>query len=132
MTTEHRVLIVDDLDGTREILREMLVELGFKEVIEACSGKEALQLLAKGSVDLIISDYEMGEVSGMELLKQVKSHPEHSQIPFVMVSSQYEPTIMQKALKEGASIYIAKPLRLNTLEQKIFPLLRNEADSDSY
>jgi len=131
MTTEQRVLIVDDLNGTREILREMLNELGFNEIVEACNGKEALQLLGQGSVTLIISDYEMGELSGMELLRQVKSDPAHSKIPFVMVSSQYEPAIMHQAIKEGADVYIAKPLRLNTLQQKITSLLREEEDPDS-
>lgn len=130
MNAGERVLIVDDLDGTREVLREMLIEMGLNDVVEAWNGEEALRVLNNSPMTLIISDYEMGNSSGMELLKSVKSDPELSKVPFLMVSSQLDPRVMQKAIEEGADAYVTKPLRFNTLQQKISELLRRHSEDE--
>ena len=128
MTTGERVqsevLIVDDLQGTREILREMLQEIGFINIEEASDGIEAMDKLKTHRFGLIISDFDMKRMSGLEFLFEVRKNSATKELPFIMLSAKTDPTTIDQAQREGKAHFLFKPLDYNQLEAKIMQLIR--------
>lgn len=126
---EPQVLIVDDVPATRAMLRDMLVEMGFRDIIEAGDGKDALQKLKKQRAQLIICDNAMQEMGGLDLLFQLKNHPYLVDIPFIVVSSCNERPVIDAAFQLGAEDYIVKPVNFQFFKRKIIDVLRRRASS---
>lgn len=118
------VLIVDDLAGTRAVLRDMLEELGYKDIEEAADGREALEKLEKRKAQLVISDHSMQDMSGLDLLLKLRTLPHLFGIPFIMCSAQADLPVIENAMKLGVSAYIVKPIRFDTLQLKISEVMR--------
>ena len=115
-----RALVVDDSRAVRMILAKTLRELGY-EVREAGNGKEALELIEKDNagVTLVLADWNMPEMNGLELLKQLRQKPELASTAVVMVTTETEVDQMATALEAGANEYIMKPFTKEILVEKL-------------
>jgi two-component system chemotaxis response regulator CheY len=113
-------LVVDDSKAVRMILAKTLRELGY-EVREAGNGKEALELIEreKLSLALVLADWNMPEMNGLELLKRLRQKPEMASTAIVMVTTETEVDQMSAALEAGANEYIMKPFTREILVQKL-------------
>jgi two-component system chemotaxis response regulator CheY len=125
---EPQVLVVDDVPATRELLCDMLKEMGFSEIAEAVDGRDALEKLKKHRAQLIICDQVMEDMSGLDLLYQIRNHPYLVDIPFVVVSSCGDVPVIDTALELGADDYIMKPISFRLFKKKIFDTLRRRAE----
>ncbi|HUL29900.1 MAG TPA: response regulator [Thermodesulfobacteriota bacterium] len=114
-----RVLIVDDFPTMRRILKNVLRQIHIENTLEAQNGKEALDLLRKEEVDLIICDMLMPEMTGMELLRVCKDDPQISRIPFIMVTAEAQKKAVMDAIKAGVDNYITKPFTADRLQDAI-------------
>jgi len=119
MDLNMKVLIVDDFATMRRIVRNILKQIGFKNIIEADDGKSALKELKKGKVDLILCDWNMPEMPGIDLLKAVRSDNELKDIPFVMVTAEAQKDNIVEAVKAGVSNYVVKPFTAETISEKL-------------
>jgi len=122
MDLNMKVMIVDDFATMRRILRNILKQIGFKNIIEAEDGKHALKELKKEKVDLIMCDWNMPEMPGIELLKNVRSDDELKEIPFVMVTAEAQKDNILEAVKSGVSNYVVKPFTAETITEKLYKI----------
>jgi two-component system chemotaxis response regulator CheY len=114
-----KALVVDDSRAVRMIVCRTLREIGY-EVGEAGDGLQALEALGRGgSVDLILADWNMPEMDGLELLQSVRANPAYRTIPVIMVTTEAEVSQMVAALENGANEYIMKPFTKEILVDKL-------------
>jgi two-component system chemotaxis response regulator CheY len=117
-------MIVDDYVTMLRILRNLLSQLGFKNVADAQNGEDALQhLRAVGHFGLIISDWNMQPMTGLELLKAVRADAQLKRIPFIMVTAESKTENVVAAKQAGVSNYIVKPFNADTLKAKMASVL---------
>lgn len=119
---ELKILIVDDFELPRRLIRAMLNELGYDNqpnILEASNGVDAFNVLQGNKVDLIICDWVMPEMTGIELLKKVRKEPKFTTIPFIMVTAEAQKDNIMEAIKAGVSQYIVKPFTAADLFKKI-------------
>ena len=120
----HKILIVDDDDRSRELVHDQLVALGFREILHAQTGREALTALKENSVDLVISDWRMPGMSGLDFFHEVRQNEEWQEIPFLMLTAVRDKEKIVEAMTGGVKNYIIKPYDLETLEQKVRRVLK--------
>ncbi len=113
------VLVVDDFPTMRRIVRSLLKELGFVNVDEAEDGQDALGKLQAGSFQFVISDWNMPNLDGLEMLKQVRADDRLGATPVLMITAEAKKDNIIAAAKAGANGYIVKPFTAATLEEKI-------------
>jgi two-component system chemotaxis response regulator CheY len=113
------VLVVDDFATMRRIVVGLLRQAGFRRVAEAEDGAQALRQLQQTRFDLVVSDWNMPNMNGLELLKAVRHSPELQAIPFLLVTAESHKTNIIDAAQAGADGYILKPFNANTLSKKI-------------
>jgi two-component system chemotaxis response regulator CheY len=126
-----RFLVVDDFDTMIRIIKSVLNELGYDNVITARHGEQACQILSHQKIDFIISDWNMPVMSGIELLKRVKGNPQWSHIPFLMVTAEAEKEHIIEAIQAKVDQYIIKPFTADMLGEKINFALRKKQDTGS-
>jgi len=119
-----KILIVDDMPTIVDLLKIQLKALGFRFIYEANNGEEALQFMSKhyagrGEIDLIISDWNMPNVTGLEFLKLIRATPEWSKMPFILLTSEGEREQVTEAVLAGVTSYILKPFTTKILEDKL-------------
>lgn len=114
-----KVLIVDDFATMRRIVKNILTQLGYKNIIEADDGSTAVDVLKNQKVDLIISDWNMPKMTGLELLKHVRADASLANTPFIMVTAEAQQDNIILAVKAKVSQYIVKPFTAETLGEKI-------------
>jgi len=119
VNTNMRVLIVDDFSTMRRIIKNILRQLGFNNIIEADDGTAAWEVLTKDQVDFIISDWNMPQMTGIELLRKVRASEEFGDLPFLMVTAEAQQENIIEAVQAKVSNYIVKPFTAETLVQKI-------------
>ena len=117
--TNIKVLIVDDFATMRRIVKNILTQLGYKFIIEADDGTTAITVLKQEKIGLIISDWNMPKMTGLDLLKAVRANPEWAEIPFIMVTAEAQQDNIIMAVKAKVSQYIVKPFTADTLGEKI-------------
>lgn len=117
--TNIKVLVVDDFATMRRIVKNILTQLGYKNVIEADDGTTAMEIIKKEKIDLIISDWNMPKMTGLELLKAIRANAETSAVPFIMVTAEAQQDNIIMAVKAKVSQYIVKPFTADTLSEKI-------------
>jgi two-component system chemotaxis response regulator CheY len=117
--TSMKVLVVDDFATMRRILKNILTQIGYKNIIEADDGTTAMGVLKHEKIDLIISDWNMPKMTGLELLKNVRANPNLATIPFIMVTAEAQQDNIILAVKAKVSQYIVKPFTADTLGEKI-------------
>jgi two-component system chemotaxis response regulator CheY len=114
-----RVLIVDDYNTMLRIMRNLLRQLDVNNVEEANNGDDALRMLNRERFDLVISDWNMQPMTGLELLRQVRTTEKLKRIPFIMVTAESKTEHVIAAKQAGVSNYIVKPFNAETLRAKI-------------
>ena len=119
------ILIVDDYKTMLRIIRNLLKQLGFDNVDEAMDGSSALQLLRGKTYGLIISDWNMEPMTGLQLLKEVRSDANLKQIPFIMVTAESKTENVVAAKEAGVTNYIVKPFNAETLKTKLQAVFGN-------
>ncbi|NDV20594.1 response regulator [Pseudodesulfovibrio sp. JC047] len=117
--TNMRVLVVDDFSTMRKIIKNILRQLGFTNIVEADDGSTAWEVLNKDNIDFIVSDWNMPTMSGIELLRKVRASEEYADIPFLMVTAEAQQENIIEAVQAKVSNYIVKPFTPETLGQKI-------------
>jgi two-component system chemotaxis response regulator CheY len=113
------VLVVDDQQSMRGICKYILTQLGFTNIIEAKSGRDALGKLEKQNVDLIISDWNMEDIDGLTLLRVIRKHPKTSGMPFIMATGRSDKEQVKEAISSGVNNYIIKPFDAATMKKRI-------------
>ncbi|MEW9900027.1 chemotaxis response regulator CheY [Chitinivorax sp. PXF-14] len=114
-----RFLVVDDFSTMRRIVRNLLKELGFGNVDEAEDGQVALHKLKNSQFDFVVSDWNMPNMSGIELLKAVRADAGLKDLPFLMITAEAKKENIIEAASAGASGYIVKPFTAATLDEKL-------------
>ncbi len=113
------ILIVDDYKTMLRIIRNLLKQLGFENVDEATDGSNALSKLRDKDYGLIISDWNMEPMTGLQLLKEVRSDERMKGTPFIMITAESKSENVLSAKEAGVSNYIVKPFNAETLKSKI-------------
>ncbi len=114
-----RVLIVDDFSTMRRIVRNILRQRGFNNVVEADDGTTAWDTINREKIDFIVSDWIMPKMTGIELLRKVRSSEQYADTPFLMVTAEAQQENIIEAVQAKVSNYIVKPFTADTMKQKI-------------
>ena len=114
-----KVLVVADSVAIRQFIKKNLKELGFSELMEAENGAAGLKKAGEEPVDLIVSDWNMPNMTGLEFLKAVRADASLKGIAFIMVTSESDKEKIMEAVKAGVNQYIVKPFNAIQLEEKI-------------
>jgi two-component system, chemotaxis family, chemotaxis protein CheY len=117
------ILIVDDYSRMLRIIRNLLRSLGYEQVEEASDGASALEKLRQKPFNLVISDWNMEPMSGLELLREVRADPTLAKLPFIMVTAEARAAKIAEAERAGVSGYIIKPFGAEALNLKIAAVL---------
>lgn len=120
-----QILVVDDFATMRRIIKNILRELGYENIFEADSGLAALEILKKENINFIISDWNMPQMSGIELLKAIRNSESWKDIPFLMVTAEGQKENVLEAAKNKVSNYIVKPFTAEILKEKINKIFAN-------
>lgn len=123
MSKELRFLIVDDFSTMRRIVRNLLKESGYTDADEAEDGQIALQKLRNSSFDFVVSDINMPNMNGFQLLGEIKKDDKLKHIPVLMVTAEARKEDIVMAAQQGAAGYIVKPFTKATLEDKVNNIL---------
>jgi two-component system chemotaxis response regulator CheY len=123
MNTDMKVLIVDDYNTMLRIIRNLLNQIGFKDVDEAADGTQALEMFNQKNYGMVISDWNMEPMSGYDFLKHVRAGAHNKDVPFIMITAESKTENVIKAKQAGVSNYIVKPFNAETLKGKIESVL---------
>ncbi|MEE8396796.1 MAG: response regulator [bacterium] len=121
MDKNMNILVVDDFSTMRRIITNVLRQLGFDNIVEAEDGSKALTIIESEKVDFVITDWNMPQMSGLDLLKAIRASEkdETKNIPVLMVTAEALQENIIAAAKAGVNNYIIKPFDANTLAEKI-------------
>jgi two-component system, chemotaxis family, chemotaxis protein CheY len=125
LDSSMNILIVDDYKTMLRIIRNLLKQIDLENVDEAGDGTEALAKLQAGNYDLVISDWNMEPMTGLELLQHVRSDAKLKALPFIMVTAESKTENVIAAKQAGVSNYIVKPFNAETLKGKIEKVMGN-------
>jgi len=125
MDSDMKVLVVDNSAPMRRAIRGVFSQIGFKNIIWAGDGSEALEKLGKEKAGLIVSDWDMPKMNGLELLKAVRSDEGLKDIPFIMITAEVGKENVLEAVKAGVSCYITRPFTLDTVSRKVKKLFKS-------
>jgi two-component system, chemotaxis family, chemotaxis protein CheY len=117
------ILVVDDVMTMRRIVRNILRDLQFKNIIDAEDGAAAVRILESQKVDLIVSDWNMPVMTGLELLKWVRANEVTKNVPFLMITAEAQKDNIMEALKAKVSGYMVKPFTPQSLAEKLQRIL---------
>ena len=113
------ILVVDDFNTMRRIVRSLLKQLGFNNVDEAVDGDDALAKISTKEYALVLSDWNMEPKSGIELLREVRQADQHKHMPFILITAESKVENIVEAKKAGVNQYIVKPFNAKTLKEKL-------------
>jgi two-component system chemotaxis response regulator CheY len=122
-TDDMRILVVDDFSTMRRIVRNLLKEIGYANIEEAEDGAVAIQKLRSSKFHFVVSDINMPNMDGFELLRQVRADPELKEIPVLLVTAEAKKEDIINAAQCGANGYIVKPFTKATLEEKFTKII---------
>lgn len=126
--SDLKFLVVDDFSTMRRIVRNLLKEVGITNVEEAEDGQIALQKLRSGEFNFVVSDWNMPNMTGIQLLREIRADPNLKHLPVLMVTAEAKKENIVEAAQAGASGYVVKPFTAATLDeklQKIFQQMQN-------
>ena len=118
-----RVLVVDDQASMRALIRSYLRKMGFETIDEADSGKAAYLELGKRPYNLVVSDMNMTNGTGLELLKMMRNHPVLKRVPVIMVTGNSDSATVQSVVQAGVNGYVVKPVAQDALESRVIKIL---------
>ena len=113
-----KILVVDDFSTMRRIVKNLLGDLGFKNIEEADDGNTALPKLQSGNFDFLVTDWNMPGMTGIDLLKAVRADPNLASLPVLMVTAESKREQIIEAAQAGVNGYVVKPFTAGTLEEK--------------
>jgi two-component system chemotaxis response regulator CheY len=121
---DTRILVVDDMPTIRDLVKGHLKALGYKNITDAIDGEQAMQMMitaatAGASIQLVISDWNMPKMTGLEFLKQVRASSEWANLPFILLTSESERDQVTEAILAGVSQYVVKPFAAKSFEEKL-------------
>ncbi len=119
MNKKMKILIVDDFATMRRVIRNLLKSLGFENFEEAEDGTKALKILNKTKIDFVVTDWNMPNMTGIELLREIRKDSKLSHIPVLMVTAEQKREQIIAAAQAGVNGYIVKPFNGETLSEKI-------------
>lgn len=119
MKKDIKILVVDDFSTMRRIIKNLLKELGLTNVVEADDGSTALPILKAGGIEFLVTDWNMPNMTGIELLQHVRSDPNLADIPVLMVTAEAKREQIITAAQAGVNGYVVKPFTAVTLKEKI-------------
>ncbi|WP_415893093.1 response regulator [Neptuniibacter sp. PT8_73] len=125
---QAKILLVDDIGSMRALLVAILRELGYRDITQAASGEEACQLTQTHAYDVILCDWEMPGMGGLEVLNKVRESFDADELPFIMVTAEDETSMVKQAISQGVSDYIIKPFSAGSLREKIDRVTAVKAD----
>ncbi len=114
-----RILVVDDMATMRRIIKGLLNQLGYKNIEEAEDGKVALQKLKSQQFDFVVTDWNMPNMTGLELVQEIRKDPELKHLPVLMVTAEAKKENVLMAIKAGVNNYIVKPFTAEVLKEKM-------------
>jgi two-component system chemotaxis response regulator CheY len=114
-----KVLVVDDQQTMRSLVRSGLQQLGFKDIRECADGEDGLRAMLMSKAHLIISDYNMPKLDGLGLLRAVRAHEPIRGTAFIMLTGRADKDLVQRAVQFGVNNYLVKPFTVQTLKEKI-------------
>ena len=121
------ILIVDDFPTMRKIVKQVLRQLGYATVQEAEDGVQALEILKRDTaIQFVVSDWNMPNMTGIELLKTVRADPKLKHLPFLMITAEADKENIVEAVKSGVSNYIVKPFNAATMKEKMEKIFANK------
>jgi two-component system chemotaxis response regulator CheY len=121
-----KILVVDDFPTMRRIVKTLMRQNGFSDFTEAEDGARALEILRKTpEIEFVVSDWNMPNMTGIELLKAVRADPKLKHLPFLMVTAEAEKENIIEAVKSGVSNYVVKPFTGQTLGEKLAKIFAN-------
>ncbi len=121
-----KILVVDDFPTMRRIVKTLMRQNGFTDFTEAEDGAQALDILRKNpDIEFVVSDWNMPNMTGIELLKAVRADPKLKHLPFLMVTAEAEKENIIEAVKSGVSNYVVKPFTGQTLGEKLAKIFNN-------
>ena len=123
MNTKLRILVVDDFATMRRIIRNLLQDLGFSTIAEADDGNTAWPMLQNGSYDLLITDWNMPGMPGLDLLKAVRADARLAKLPVLMLTAEAKREQIVEAAQAGVNGYVIKPFTAETLKAKLEKIL---------
>jgi two-component system chemotaxis response regulator CheY len=123
---DMKILVVDDFPTMRRIVKTLLRQCGYTNFVEAEDGEKAYNMLkTEPGIEFIVSDWNMPNMTGLELLKTVRADPQFKHLPFLMVTAEAEKENIIEAVKSGVSNYIVKPFTGQTLKDKLAKIWQN-------
>jgi len=122
-----KVLVADDFATMRKIVRSILKQIGFEDVVEAEDGAAALQILRREQVGLVVTDWNMPNMSGLELLNHIRQNPQTAGMPVLMVTAEGLKENVLEAVKAGVNNYVVKPFTAEVLQEKIATIFKKLA-----
>ncbi|TAM54024.1 MAG: chemotaxis protein CheY [Paraburkholderia sp.] len=131
MDKSMKILVVDDFPTMRRIVRNLLKELGYGNVDEAEDGATGLSRLQGGGFDFVISDWNMPNMDGLEMLKRIRADASLSHLPVLMVTAESKKENIIAAAQAGASGYVVKPFTAATLDEKLTKIIEKMAKTGS-
>ena len=114
-----KILVVDDFSTMRRIIRNILKEIGYTNVEEADDGSTALEKMKAGNIDFVVTDWNMPNMPGIELLKAIRQSPELKSTPVLMVTAEAAKENVITAVQAGVNNYIVKPFTAAALKERI-------------
>jgi len=117
--TNLRVLVVEDSSTMRNIIVNALRDIGFNDITEAGDGDKALEVLDSKEIDLVLCDWKMPTMTGIQVLEKVRARPEFKTLPFIMCTAESQKENVLEAIQKGVSNYIIKPFDKKQLIKKI-------------
>jgi two-component system chemotaxis response regulator CheY len=127
MSDKLKFLVVDDFSTMRRIVKNLLQELGYNDITEADDGNTALPLLKAGSFDILITDWNMPGMPGLDLLKAVRADEKLAKMPVLMLTAEAKREQIIEAAQAGVSGYVIKPFTAITLKEKLDKILASRA-----
>lgn len=119
MDKNMNILVVDDFSTMRRIVKNLLAEIGFNNIVEADDGKTALPILEGGGIDFLVTDWNMPGMPGIDLLKAVRADPKLASLPVLMVTAEAKREQIMEAAQAGVNGYVVKPFTADTLKEKV-------------
>jgi two-component system, chemotaxis family, chemotaxis protein CheY len=123
MDKHIKIMVVDDFATMRKVIRNLLKQVGYENIVEAEDGVIALRTLKSQKIDFVVSDWNMPNMTGLELLKAVRADEDLKSTPFLMVTAEALQDNVIAAVKAGVSNYIVKPFTAEVLNDKITKIL---------
>ena len=123
MNPNHRFLVVDDFAPMREIIRKVLQEIGYEHIQEANDGATALPMLQSMPFDMLITDWNMPKLAGIDLVRSVRAEPNLAKLPVIMVTAEVKREQIIAATQAGVNGYIIKPFTPAVLAEKVRKIL---------